>query len=293
MFKSSNRFSPIIGISVFIITMLILIIIGGPIQGRYGMIGVAITEVMILLMGILPAIILKQDLREVFPFKTPKIREIFGTIMIWVGTFSIGLIGSMIIMYFFREGMMNVSTGLNEVISSVPFILTFLIVAVMPAICEEALHRGFILANFKPLNNKFAIVLSMAIIFGVFHLDFYRFLPTALLGAALSYVMIETNNMWMPMLFHFINNLLSSFASFFSNGTEASVELSKDMIAMSIGLYLIIGAITPFLLYYGAKFLKKERIQRRYFILTAAASIMMFILGILIFALQIINNIKI
>ena len=41
-------------------------------------------------------------------------------------------------------------------------------------------------------------VTAMGIIFGIFHLDFVRFIPTAVLGAALTYVMLETDNILLP-----------------------------------------------------------------------------------------------
>jgi len=256
-----NKFSPLIGIAVFIIAMIILIFLGVPIQRSLGMGGVAITELMVLAMGILPAIILKQDLKRVFPIKIPKVRQVFGTLLIWIGTLLFSLIVSMILMYFFPEDMIEVSSGLSKVITSVPFALQILIVAVMPAICEEALHRGFILANFKPLRNRFIIVLIMGIIFGIFHLDFYRFLPTFILGCSLSYIMVETDNMVLPMLFHFVNNLMSTMAGAFSNNAEISEinanATQKDMILI-IGVMLILGSLIPILYYFGSRLIKPK-----------------------------------
>lgn len=289
-----NRFSPLIGIVVFIIAMLVFIFLGAPIQSKLGMGGVAITELMILAMGVLPAIILKQDLKKVFPFKIPKIREIFGTLFIWVGTMLISAVVSMILMYFFPEGMMETSSGLSEVITSVPFIFSFLIVSVMPAICEEALHRGFILANFRPLKNKFVIVLSMGIIFGIFHLDFYRFLPTAILGAALSYIMVEADNMILPMLFHFINNFVSTVASSFSSASEVNIELTQEVVLLNIGTMLVMSCLMPMLYYFGSRWIKKENERRkmspRNLIIVLVICVLLFISGVYIVGSLAINN---
>ena len=54
---------------------------------------------------------------------------------------------------FFPKEIFAVSEGLNEVIYSVPLILSVFISSVMPAVCEEALHRGFILKSFK-INGR-------------------------------------------------------------------------------------------------------------------------------------------
>ncbi len=41
-----------------------------------------------------------------------------------------------------------------------------------------------------------------------FHANPLRFLPTAILGAAMSYIMLETENMVYSSAFHMVNNLL-------------------------------------------------------------------------------------
>lgn len=45
-------------------------------------------------------------------------------------------------------------------------------------------------------------------IFGAFHGSIWRFLPTAILGIAMAYLLAETGNMVYNMLFHAVNNLL-------------------------------------------------------------------------------------
>ncbi|MCL2321051.1 MAG: CPBP family intramembrane metalloprotease, partial [Oscillospiraceae bacterium] len=274
--------------------MITFIPIAGRIQGALGMPGVAITELIILFVAILAPIILKQDLRLVFPIRVPKLREILGTILIWIGTFFVVMIFQIALMYFFQEGMMNVVNDLSKVISSVPFIVAFIIVSIMPAICEEALHRGFILANFKPVKNKFIIVVCMGIIFGVFHTDIYRFLPTAILGGALSYVMLETDNMILPMLFHFINNLSSSFANFSSNSVDVNTILSKEAILLVLGSFLTFGFFIPVLLYIGSRLLKaseeKRKIKGKHLIGVFGLGLILFILGTFIVGYLYVND---
>ena len=55
----------------------------------------------------------------------------------------------------------------------------------------------------------------MGIIFGLFHGSVWRFLPTAILGGVLTYIMLETENMFYPALFHFTNNFLPLFSQAF------------------------------------------------------------------------------
>ena len=58
------------------------------------------------------------------------------------------------------------------------------------------------------IRKEWLVVLIMGIYFGLFHANPLRFLPTAILGAVMSYIMLETENMVYSSAFHMINNLL-------------------------------------------------------------------------------------
>ena len=124
------------------------------------------------------------------------------------------------------------------------------------------MHRGFILYTFKNIQSDWIVVLCMGLIFGLFHLDPYRFLPTAILGLGLTYIMRKTHNILLPALFHFINNGLSVLSSLI-NPTEASAETASllsdsSYVLLSIGSYLMFGALAPILLFAGSYLLKKS-----------------------------------
>ena len=80
---------------------------------------------------------------------------------------------------------------------------------IMPTVCE-ALHRGFILKSFKASGRTNGLSVLMGIIFGLFH-EYVEISSTAILGGILTYIMLETENMFYPALFHFTNNFLPSF----------------------------------------------------------------------------------
>jgi len=256
---------PYHGIILFALVLVFLIFGAMPIQMSLGMGGVALTEIILLAMALIPAIVLKADLKEMFPIKKPKIRQIVGVILLWFGTFLLGTLVTLVIGFFFPDGMAKVGIAMNGILTSIPMLLAYLIIAVMPAICEEALHRGFILTSMKPIRREWVIVLVMGLIFGLFHLDPYRFAATAILGMALTYVMLKTQNILMPALFHLINNSLSvigSFATAKSMGTidQASTSAALSS-ALSIGSYLIIGSIIPFLILGGVVLLRSKIVK--------------------------------
>lgn len=255
-----KQLKPYQGIIVFVLVILMLIFVAAPIQMELGMTGVLITEFLVLLCGVIPAILFKADLKEVFPIKRPKLRQIFGVLILWGGTLLFVLVVTLVMAYFFPEGLLEVNSSLQDIFTSVPMLVSFLIVAVSPAICEEALVRGFILSSFSSLKNKWLIVLIVGVLFGIFHLDPYRFLPTAILGMTLSYIMVETKNILLPAIYHFVNNGFSVLSSFLTTGsTQAELtETNLSVPLISVGVYFIIGAAVPFVLLLGSRLLHSK-----------------------------------
>lgn len=248
------------GILFFVAVMLMMLFVAAPIQYFWGMWGLALTELLLLAMAVGFALLLRRDMGQVFPIRRPTWRETGGTLLTWLGAYLLVMLSTMILMYFFPQGFTDVSNSMNSVFSTTPLFVTFLIVAVLPPICEEAVHRGVIQYTFGQVRSTAVVVLSMGVIFGIFHLDPYRFLPTALLGMGLAYVMHKTRNMLYPALFHFINNTLSVLAS--GSSGEAAAELSADLLTgplllISVGVYLIIASVAPFCLFGGVCLLRR------------------------------------
>ena len=295
--NETKRLTPLHGIGVFIFEMILFILVAPPIQSKLGMPGVAITELMLLAIGVGAALVFKQDLKEVFPVKTPTLRDVAGTLFIWGGAFLTSIVGTLVVAVIDPSGMNEVSEGLNGMFTSVTFWISFIVVSIMPAICEEALHRGFILHTFKSVKKEWVIVLCMGIIFGIFHLDAYRFFATAVLGAGLTYVMLKTKNFLMPMLYHAFNNLLPILLSF---SLMAAVEvpdgeilgatenvtsvMTRELALLSLGSYLMIGMVAPFLFLMGARLLKpkEEKLSNRAILGAALCSGAMLVLGFVI-----------
>jgi hypothetical protein len=110
--------------------------------------------------------------------------------------------------------MVQTSVYIGGFIVSGGFILALIGVAVLPGICEEAWHRGYLLSSLGSLRSVGLRVLIMGVVFGLFHFDNTRFLQTMILGFALSFMRIKTDNLLVPVVFHVFNNLVSVCAVF-------------------------------------------------------------------------------
>ncbi|AMV38479.1 ABC transporter permease subunit/CPBP intramembrane protease [Planctomyces sp. SH-PL62] len=86
---------------------------------------------------------------------------------------------------------------------------TLLVLALLPAICEEAAFRGFILSGLQSgRRTRSAIVLS-ALLFGFLHVFlslFQQLFNATLLGVFLGLLAIRSRSLWPGVLFHALNN---------------------------------------------------------------------------------------
>jgi membrane protease YdiL (CAAX protease family) len=80
------------------------------------------------------------------------------------------------------------------------------LVALTPAVCEEALFRGPILRGFLSRVGPAAAAVMTGLLFGIFHIELSRILPTALLGILLSQIALQAGSILPSMLAHFLNN---------------------------------------------------------------------------------------
>jgi sodium transport system permease protein len=91
----------------------------------------------------------------------------------------------------------------------VPFWQLILLIAILPGICEEIAFRGTLLYGLRRKLRPIALVLTVGLIFGFFHVSLFRILPTAFLGVILTTMALLTGSIYPGMLMHAGNNALS------------------------------------------------------------------------------------
>lgn len=95
------------------------------------------------------------------------------------------------------------------------FALDFAVVAVMVPFLEEFAFRGVLVSALRPYGIGFAIVAS-ALVFGFAHLDGPTSLFAILAGLVLGFIYARTNNLWLTIWIHALNNGLSTIGSYSS-----------------------------------------------------------------------------
>lgn len=102
------------------------------------------------------------------------------------------------------------AAGLVSLKNPVDLFVSILVLALVPAICEETFFRGG-LQNFMYRGNKrfWLSVIVVSLIFSAVHMSGYGFLSRFALGIILGLIYQLTGSIWLNILAHFINNALA------------------------------------------------------------------------------------
>ena len=79
-------------------------------------------------------------------------------------------------------------------------------VALVPAVCEEVLFRGYVLRSFEKSWGIIAAVVVSSLVFGMFHIQLGNLIPLATLGAVLALMTWLSGSIWPAVVAHFLNN---------------------------------------------------------------------------------------
>ena len=85
-----------------------------------------------------------------------------------------------------------------------------LVLAIIPAIGEELLFRGYLQQTFaKWFGKPHVAIIVTALLFSAIHMQLQGFLPRLALGLVLGYLFYWSGSLWLPIIAHFINNAMA------------------------------------------------------------------------------------
>lgn len=231
----------------FLIVLILEIVAPFILNTVYSLIGLRDIRIVLFLnhtiLFIIPAIIYvivtKCNIKETFKFKRLPFKDLILVIILALFCIPImnffGLLSAM----FFENNIGNLMTS----ISSTPYIILMLLIAVMPAITEEITLRGIVLSGYDG-KGKFKSALVIGLFFGIFHLDAQQFLYATVLGFILAYVVRATGSIFSSMIMHFILNgssitiqKITSLTS--SNLIEQSTDVSVQALPFNEKIVLL------------------------------------------------------
>lgn len=137
-------------------------------------------------------------------------------------------------------------------------LLNLLLIAAAAAFVEELFFRGA-LQQFleKWLRNGHAAVWIGAVVFSAIHLQFYGFFPRLIMGAILGYLFLYSRNLWIPMLYHFVNNATVVVVTYFGGDNNLLEQLEdKELNWASLVVAIISAWLT---VYFFSRYKKRMK----------------------------------
>ncbi|MBI1825580.1 MAG: CPBP family intramembrane metalloprotease [Planctomycetes bacterium] len=178
----------------------------------------ATSKLMPILFVAIPAFIAwywKVDLRGAFALRLPEskfvIAGLFLGLSAWIPAHEINLIQQHIIGV--PESLERNAQLLVDTFQHMPLGMLVLVIAIIPAICEELLFRGFLLSGLFGNRRAWSAILASAAIFGVFHFFLFKFVVTAGLGVVLAYLCWRSRSIIPGMIAHCLHNTIGALSA--------------------------------------------------------------------------------
>ncbi len=86
--------------------------------------------------------------------------------------------------------------------------LLLLVIAVVPAVCEELAFRGFLLSGFRHLGRRRWAVALASLFFAISHSILQQSLVAGVVGLILGFLAVQTGSIVPPILYHMTHNAL-------------------------------------------------------------------------------------
>lgn len=126
-------------------------------------------------------------------------------------------------------------------------ILMMIYTAMVPAFCEELLFRGVVLNALRPYGKTVAVIGS-AVLFGLMHGSPEQILYTTVGGLVLALATLESGSVWIAVLIHFFNNLLSVVEGIaymrFEEATASLMYGILELLVIGGGLVCLVWLVT-------------------------------------------------
>jgi membrane protease YdiL (CAAX protease family) len=99
-------------------------------------------------------------------------------------------------------------------------VLIVFVVAVVPALSEEAMFRGLVQRSFELKIKPFYAALITAVFFGANHFNPYGLIPLIILGLYFGFAAYISGSLIVPIILHFLNNFTAVLLYFIYGDTE-------------------------------------------------------------------------
>ena len=135
-------------------------------------------------------------------------------------------------LYPLSEQAIEAMKPVVDQINHLPWVTVLILIAVVPAFCEEIAFRGFIFGGLAPKQGHWRAVIATALLFGASHGVLQQSICATVMGVLLGWVAYRTGSVFPGILLHFANNAMTvSIQRFYSQswrGADWFIESTAD-----------------------------------------------------------------
>lgn len=203
-----NGFSKGTVFTIYALLVVFYLVIGGYLQGENIVWGLILSQVLII--GGFVLITSRSagiSLPEMLKLRKFDIKYLIPLIVLGLtARYPVALISEKLLYVFPMPKIMNGTDILATGLGNINFIYTFLIIAVLPAVFEEAAFRGIFITLLEKKYSFIGTAVVTGLMFGGMHLNVFTMFETGMLGIIFGIITIRSGSIFPAVIMHFLNN---------------------------------------------------------------------------------------
>jgi len=213
LYEATSVPTPGMAMTLFCGIMVMILYLGSLAQGWDILLGLVFTEYVLILLPVVAALwYFKISFRETLSLRGFGLGSLAGMLLCTFG----GLI-FVVELGAWNNKVLPVPEEMQAAFAALfsggstlgGLVVLLLVVALSPAVCEEALFRGVMLSALRRRMHTVAVVLVVGLLFGLFHLSIYRVAGTAAIGVLLTYIVLRGGSIYLSVIAHGLINGIS------------------------------------------------------------------------------------
>ncbi len=190
---------------VFLIVLVLSLLLAPEPRAEAAVVqSVALQLFLVLGVPLVLASLLRSDSRVIFSLCPTSAMN-----LVWSLVLAIGLICVLDEVAFLQFRLTGISAGVSPEIQRLlraasisQFLWILFALALVPAVCEEFLFRGFLFGSFQAARGPAQALMLSAVLFGIFHRNLQTLLPTTLAGVALAFIVLRSGSLYNAVIAH-------------------------------------------------------------------------------------------
>jgi len=166
---------------------------------------------------LLPLLILmywRVDVVNSFALRMPKAHHLVAAVLIglsaWVPAHEVNVLQERVLGS--PEALMQGAEMMAASLAGMSSEKIILLIAIIPAFCEELLFRGLLLSAFRGAGRRWTAIIVSAVIFGTFHFLLFKIPLTVGLGIVLGYLCWQSRSILPGMIAHLLHNTVGALS---------------------------------------------------------------------------------